>query len=63
MSESRPPMPAPPPRWAGRFRRLEHRRDESYRSLDVAICGAALVSVQEWVRLLRCPICLPVEET
>ncbi|ASO21841.1 hypothetical protein FHR81_003491 [Actinoalloteichus hoggarensis] len=56
------PVPAAPQRWAGRFRRLEHRRDDTYRSLDVAVCGAALVSVQEWVRLLRCPACFPASE-
>ncbi|APU13385.1 hypothetical protein UA75_06560 [Actinoalloteichus sp. GBA129-24] len=48
-----------PPRWGGRFRRLEHRRDEDYSSLDVAVCGAAIVSVAEWLRLLRCAVCFP----
>ncbi|WP_075739464.1 hypothetical protein [Actinoalloteichus sp. GBA129-24] len=60
-SEGRLPLPQPPQRWAGRFRRLEHRRDESYQTVDVAVCGAVLVSVEEWVRLLRCPRCFPVE--
>ncbi|MBB5920097.1 hypothetical protein FHR81_001127 [Actinoalloteichus hoggarensis] len=53
--------PEPPSRWAGRFRRLEHRRDESYESVEVAVCGAVVVSVAEWVRLLRCATCFPVE--
>ncbi|ASO20235.1 hypothetical protein FHR81_000080 [Actinoalloteichus hoggarensis] len=47
------------PRWAGRFRRMEHRRDDEYRSVTVAVCGAALVSVGEWVRLPRCSTCFP----
>ncbi|AOS63405.1 hypothetical protein BKA25_002870 [Actinoalloteichus hymeniacidonis] len=46
-------------RWAGRFRRLEHRRDEGYSSVSVAVCGAVLVPVDEWVRLLRCAQCFP----
>ncbi|ASO18696.1 hypothetical protein FHR81_000959 [Actinoalloteichus hoggarensis] len=46
-------------RWAGRFRRLEHRRDVEYRSVTVAVCGAVLVSVGEWVRLPPCATCVP----
>ncbi|APU14805.1 MULTISPECIES: hypothetical protein [Actinoalloteichus] len=50
-------------RWAGRFRRLEHRRDDGYRSVTVAVCGAVLVPVDEWVRLLRCATCFPAVDS
>ncbi|APU15797.1 hypothetical protein UA75_19335 [Actinoalloteichus sp. GBA129-24] len=52
--------PRPPgPRWAGVFRRLEHRRDPTYRQVDVGLCGAICEPAEDDAALPRCPVCHP----
>ncbi|ASO20999.1 hypothetical protein FHR81_001968 [Actinoalloteichus hoggarensis] len=46
-------------RWAGVFRRLEHRRDPTYRQVDVGVCGAICEPVEDGGALPRCPVCHP----
>ncbi|AOS64453.1 hypothetical protein [Actinoalloteichus hymeniacidonis] len=58
------PASAPPiRRYAGVFRRLEHRLDPTYGSVAVAVCGAMVKRIGPADVIESCPLCFPLEQS